>query len=356
MALRVREIREKFPDLILDVIGNIDATIAGIGSLQQSQLNDILFIFKVAALPDAYAALAQTIVVPSDCKSQLPPSSKKTFLLSPNPEMAMALISREYFAPKLMGSCNGTISERAHISSTAKISKNVSIGPFSFIGENVVIGEGAQISSNCVIENDAKVGAHSKLYPFVFVGMNCVVGRDCVIQAHVAIGSQGFGYAHDKAGHIHKPHLGRVILGERVEVGAGTMIDRGTIDDSNFGDGTKIDNLCHFGHNATFGKNCLITAGFVSAGSIRVGDNFVCGGRTTIAGHLQVSDNVTIAAHSTVGQSHHQPGQFGGYPLVPMQTYMRNLLTTPHLAEMQKNIMKLLKKIFPDEVHKEGPN
>mgnify|MGYP001571713602 CR=1 FL=1 len=354
MGIHVRQIQEKFRDLIVDVVGNADETVAGIGSLHQSQPSDILFIFKAARLSDASTAQAKTIVVPMSCKDKLPISNKKTFLLSPNPEMAMALIMKEFFAPKLMGSCNGSISERAQISSTAKISKNVSIGPFSFIGENVEIGEGAQISANCVIENNAKIGARTQLYPFVFLGANCVIGRDCLIQVHVGIGSQGFGYAHDKTGHTLKPHIGNVIIGDRVDIGAGTMIDRGTIDDSVFGDGTKIDNLCHFGHNAVFGKNCLITAGFISGGSVNVGDNFVCGGRSVVVGHNTVAANVTVAGLSVVTKNHGQSGQFGGYPLVPMQTYMRNRLAVAHLAEMRKNIKRLMKKIFPDEIDKES--
>lgn len=354
MGFNVREIQEKFPDLIVEVVGNPSQTFSGISSPQNSQLGDIIFIFKESRLSDINSAQAQTIVVPTKCKKNLPTPSKKTFLLSPNPEMAMALITKEYFVPKLMGSCDGKISDKAFISATAKIAQNVSIGPFTYVGDNVEIGDGSQISANCVLENDAKIGAHCNLYPFVFVGRDCVVGNHCIIQAHTAIGSQGFGYAHDKTGHTHRPHIGRVILGDRVEIGAGNMIDRGTIEDSVIGDGTKTDNLCHFGHNAVFGKNCLITAGFVSGGSIKVGDNFVCGGKSVVTGHVTVGDNVTVAGLSVVGQSHHKPGQFGGYPLVPMQTYMRNLLATAHLGKMRKNVKRLLEKVFPEEVHKES--
>lgn len=350
MQTTLYELKNKFPDLITQILGDEHYKISALGSLKNSSAKDILFIFKLEDVERALSSNAGAIVVPA--KFSLTTKTNKPIALSPNPELAMAKIVGTFFAPAALTTCkaNSGIHKSAVIGTNTKIGKNVSIGAYTVLGDNVCVGDNTQISANCVIEDNVVIGNNVQIFPLVFIGRDCQLGDNCVIQSHVAVGSLGFGYAHDKQGnHYHKPHIGRVILGNYVEVGAGTMIDRGTIDDSIIGDGTKIDNLCHFGHNAKIGKNCLITANFISAGSATIGNNFVCGGRTTIAGHLEVGDNVTIAAHSTVGKSHNEAGAFGGYPLVPLETYKRNLSTTAYLAEMRKNINRLIKKVFPEE-------
>ncbi len=348
MKITAGDVKEKFPNLIVEIIGNPQAVINKLGTLNKSDKDDLLFVFDEKYLERALTAAATTLVIPKKLKDRA--KGTKTFLLSSNSELTMAMVIDEFFAPKNLATCAGKVDAKAVIGKNCRIGKDVAIGPYAIIGDNVEIGDKAQISSHCVVESGAKIGRASRLFPFSFVGRDCVVGDECMIQSHAAIGSHGFGYAHDEKGnHYHKFHLGRVILGNRVDVGAGTMIDRGTIDDSVIGEGTKIDNLCHFGHNIVTGKNCLITAGFISAGSVEIGNNFVCGGRTTIAGHIKIGDNVLCAGHSTFGKSHDEPGQFGGYPIVPISTYKKNVATTAHLAEMRKSIQKLMKKIFPNE-------
>ncbi len=345
-----RILKTKFPELISEIIGNDSQTIERIASAKNADKTAMSFVFKVERVDEYINSQCGTLVVPQKTTLATGQINGKVILKSTNPELAMALISQEFFAPKDLSTAGNKIHSSAVISKTARLGKNVGIGANAVIGENVQIGDGSQISANCVLEENVKIGRDCRLYPLVFVARDCEMGDGCVIQSHVSVGSQGFGYAHDRDGnHYHKPHLGRVILGNKVEIGAGTQIDRGTVDDTVIGDGTKVDNLCHFGHNAVIGRNCLITAGFVSAGSVKIGDNFICGGRTTIAGHLEVGNNITIAAHSTVGSTTREPGQYGGYPLVPLQTHMKNQASTAFIAEMRKNIARLMKKVFPEE-------
>lgn len=343
-------LKSRFPELISEIYGNEMLTIERIASEKNADSTAVSFAFKAERIPDFLKSKCGALVIPQNGSEHLKNANGKVVLTSSNPELAMALISKEFFAPKILSTAGNEIHTRSVVSKTAHLGKNVGIGANAVIGDFVQVGDNTQISANCVIEENVRIGKNCQIYPLVFIARDCEIGDGSVIQSHVSIGSQGFGYAHDKAGnHFHKPHLGKVVLGKYVEVGAGSQIDRGTIDDTIIGDGTKIDNLCHFGHNAIIGKNCLITAGFISAGSVKIGDNFVCGGRTTVAGHLEVGNNITIAAHSTVGGTTMESGAYGGYPLVPLATYKKNQASTAFMAEMRKNISRLMKKVFPEE-------
>jgi UDP-3-O-[3-hydroxymyristoyl] glucosamine N-acyltransferase len=349
MPITPRLIKTKFPELISEIHGNDLLPIERIASVKTADKTAISFVFKSEKIAEYMDSKCGALVVPAKGSEPYLDKNGKVLLTSSNPELAMALISKEFFAPKTLSTAGLEIHPSAVIAKTARLGKNVGVGANSVISEYVQIGEGTQISAGCVVEENVRIGKNCQLYPLVFVARDSELGDGCVIQSHVSIGSQGFGYAHDKTGaHYHKPHLGKVILGKNVEVGAGTQIDRGTVDDTIIGDGTKIDNLCHFGHNAVIGKNCLITAMFVSAGSVKIGDNFVCGGRTTIAGHLEVGNNITIAAHSTVGGTTMEAGAYGGYPLVDLTTHKKNQVATQFLAEMKKNVSRLMKKVFEE--------
>ncbi|OQW48996.1 MAG: hypothetical protein A4S09_12840 [Proteobacteria bacterium SG_bin7] len=350
MQITPKLLKSRFPELICEIYGNEMHTIERVASERNADKAAISFVFKVERIPVFLNSDCGALVIPDKGSNFFNRANGKVVLTSSNPELAMALIVKEFFASKTLSTAGNEIHPSSTISKTARIGKNVGIGAGTVIGDFVQIGDNSQISANCVVEDNVQIGKNCQLYPLVFVARDCELGDGCIIQPHVSIGSQGFGYAHDEVGnHFHKPHLGRVILGKNVEVGAGSQIDRGTIDDTVIGDGTKIDNLCHFGHNAVIGKNCLITAGFISAGSVKVGDNFVCGGRTTIAGHIEVGNNITIAAHSTVGGTTLEAGTYGGYPLVPIATYKKNQASTAFMAEMRKNISRLMKKVFPEE-------
>lgn len=347
-------LKSRFPEVISEIYGNEMLPIERIASKKNADKAAISFVFKVERIPEFLKSNCGALVIPQKGSDHLKAANGKVILTSTNPELAMALIVKEFFAPKTLSTAGNEIHPSSIVSKTARLGKNVGVGAGAVIGDFVQVGDNTQISANCVIEENVRIGKNCQLYPLAFVARDCELGDDCVIQSHVSIGSQGFGYAHDQSGnHFHKPHLGKVILGTNVEVGAGTQIDRGTVEDTIIGDGTKIDNLCHFGHNAVIGKNCLITAGFISAGSVKIGDNFVCGGRTTIAGHLEVGSNITIAAHSTVGGTTLEAGAYGGYPLVPLATHKKNQASTAFIAEMRKDISRLMKKVFPEENEKE---
>lgn len=270
-------------------------------------------------------------------------------------QMAMSAI-----LPLFDGKMNRFIQEeKIHPTSiihpSAHIGKNVFIGPYVIIGENTQIGDHTTIGSHCVIENNVHIGDHCLLHPTVFIGAQTIIGHHTEIHPHTTIGSDGFGFAIDRAGIANKiPQIGRVIIGNHVEIGANCTIDRAALTETIIHDGVKVDNLCHFGHNTEVGDHSLITAGFFIAGSSKVGKHFVCGGNTAISDHKTVTDKVTVAGRSTVGHDITEPGQYGGYPIQPMRTYLKTQATLPNISDMKKQIAKILKHLQLDkEVTKE---
>jgi len=196
------------------------------------------------------------------------------------------------------------ISAKADIHPTAKIGADCSIGAFTSIGENVVIGAGSVIGRNVSIRS-AQIGAN------------------CVIHDGVRIGQEGFGFAMGASGHVKVPQLGGVVIGDNVEIGANSCVDRGSGPNTSIDSGTKIDNLVQIAHNVEIGKNCVITAQCGIAGSTKIGDFVVIGGKAGIAGHLKIGSGARIAANSGLMRDVPAGSSVGGYPAVEIKDWHR---------------------------------
>ncbi len=226
------------------------------------------------------------------------------------------------------------------------IGKNVSIGAFSSVGKNVKIGDDTWIGPNVIIEDGVTIGSQSVVHGHVFVGYECNIGDNTQIHAHTSIGSDGFGFYTDhKYQHYKVPQIGNVVIGDFVEIGAGCCVDRGTIDSTTIGNGTKIDNLCHIAHNCAVGENSMIAAGFFVAGSSTLGNRFTAGGNTVVSTQLRISDDVMVAGRSTVTNHITEPGQYGGYPLQPLKDALKTISTLGTIVEMRKKINLVLKTL-----------
>lgn len=188
------------------------------------------------------------------------------------------------------------------LGSNTKIGKNVTIGAYSVIGENVVIGEGSYIDAQCVIERDVVMGEDCYLFSGVTVRYECQLGNRVVLHPNAVIGAEGFGFARTQAGYIKVAQLGCVVLADDVDVGAGSCIDRGAIEDTIVGRGTKIDNHVQLGHNCIVGENTVIAGYTGIAGSTDIGNNVVIGGGVGMNGHMKVEDNVIVTGGTQVSQ------------------------------------------------------
>ncbi|MDA8364959.1 MAG: UDP-3-O-(3-hydroxymyristoyl)glucosamine N-acyltransferase [Gammaproteobacteria bacterium] len=192
----------------------------------------------------------------------------------------------------------------------AQVSATAWIGPHSVVAEGAIVADNVFIGPGCFVDRDATIGADSRLVAHVTICRGCVVGKRCIIHPGAVIGSDGFGYAHDGARWIKVPQLGRAVLGDDVDVGSNTTIDRGALGDTVIADGVKLDNLIQIAHNVQIGEHTAMAAFVGVAGSVVIGKRCTFGGRAGIAGHLEIADDVHVTGTSLVSGSITKPGVY----------------------------------------------
>lgn len=234
----------------------------------------------------------------------------------------------------------------ASIAPDAVLGKNISVGAHATIGTKARLGDNCVLGPGVVIEDSAVVGDNTILHAHVVVGYNCVIGSHCKISSHTTIGSDGFGFFTDNQyTHSKVPQIGNVSIGDQVEIGSNCCIDRATIESTIIGTGSKMDNLCHIGHNCTIGENAMIAAGFFVAGSTHLGKRFTTGGNTVVSTQLNVADGVMLGGRSTVTNHITEAGQYAGYPLQPLKDALKTISTLGTIVEMRKKINLILKTL-----------
>jgi len=347
MAVHVSDLLSKFPDLLTLVKGTPEDPISALKDAQNASKTDLIFVFSPKHLKEALRTKSQMWVVHKDLVAQVP-EQVMTVLSSPNVQLAMARVAKAFFPQTghQMPIQGPKIHPAAQISKTAHLGEGCVIGPGAVIGDGCSLGNDVIIGPNTVLEPNVKIGPRTHIYPLVFIGRDCEIGADCEIHPNTTIGSDGFGYAYDAA---YKPerltHYGRVILEDRVHIGAGVQIDRGTYLDSRIGADTKIDNHSHFGHNIEIGRNVIIPGGMIAAGSAKIGNYVMFGGRTTVGGHLEIPDKTKISAVSVVGKSIDKAGDYGGFPLQEIGENLKTRVAMRHLPDMVRQLKQIMKHL-----------
>ena len=234
----------------------------------------------------------------------------------------------------------------ALVHETAHIGVGTALGPYVVVGEHAKIGDHCTIGAHAVIEKAAEIGAHTLLHPQVFIGAHCILGTHCEIHPHTTIGADGFSFAMTKEGtHKKIPQIGRVVIGNHVEMGANCAVDRAALTETRIGDGTKFDNFVHIAHNCVIGKNCVLAAGFKMAGSSSMGDNGMAGGGVDVADHVHIGDKVMLAGRTGVTNDIAGPGAFGGYPVEPLRDSLKTIANLAHLTRLRKDMARVLKHL-----------
>lgn len=227
-------------------------------------------------------------------------------------------------------------SQQTAVDPTASIGEGVMLAPGVVIGPGAEIGAGTRIGPNTVIGRGVAIGRDCEIGSNVTIS-HSYMGDSLLIQPGARIGQPGYGFVSGREGHRKIPQLGRVIVQDRVEIGANTAIDRGALGDTVIGEGTKIDNLVHIGHNGRLGRHCLITGQVGFGGSAELGDFVVVGGQAAIGDHTKIGDGARFAARSGVQPGEYAGGvDYGGYPVRPMAQYRREIAAVALLAKRRK--------------------
>lgn len=222
------------------------------------------------------------------------------------------------------------------------LGEEVSVGPYAVIGDGASIGDGAVLGAHTVVGNGVAIGARSQLYPAVTVYAGTTIGERVIVHAGARLGSDGFGYVQRDGRHLKIPHIGRCIIEDDVEIGANTTIDRGSIDDTVIGAGTKIDNLVQIGHNVRVGKLCLIMAQVGIAGSVRVEEGAMLLGQVGVSGHHTIGKGARLAAQAGVFGDIPAGETWSGYPARPHKEALRAQAALFKLPSLLRRIERLL--------------
>jgi UDP-3-O-[3-hydroxymyristoyl] glucosamine N-acyltransferase len=235
------------------------------------------------------------------------------------------------------------IHDSAVIDSTARIGKRVRIGPQVVIGPKAVIGDDTDLGAGCVLGAHVQLGAHSLLHPRVVIYEGCAIGERAIIHSGAVIGADGFGFAPTpEKSWIKIPQVGAVRIGNDVEIGANTTIDRGTLDDTEIGNCVKLDNQIQVAHNVKVGDHTAIAACVGIAGSAVIGPYCQIGGAAGVLGHLSIAQGVVIGPMSLVTSSIHEAGKYvGAYPLQPQAQWEKSAAIVRRLPELRKAVQKL---------------
>ncbi len=308
----------------------LHVTIQDVATLEGANENHVTFFTNVKYRDLLKNTKAAACFVDRKHADQL--SQDTVALISDNPYKAYAVTAQAFYPEPTL---SGNISKSAHIDNTAQIGDGCTIGPGAVIGANARIGSGTVIGPNTVIGNSVDIGRYCVINANVTVTY-AVIGNYVRLYSGVRIGQDGFGFAIDPSGFIRVPQLGRVIIGDFVEIGANTTIDRGAGPDTEIGAGTWIDNLVQVAHNVKIGKGCVIAAQTGIAGSTILEDYVMAGGQAGFAGHTTVGKGAKVGAQSGVMRDIPPGVEVLGSPAIPLKERMKHLALLNRLIKKGK--------------------
>jgi UDP-3-O-[3-hydroxymyristoyl] glucosamine N-acyltransferase len=321
------------------VEGDADTTVSQIATLDSAATGHIAFLANSKYRKQLESTHAAAVIVSqADADATAIPR-----IVCDNPY--------SYFA-KLSAFLNPLPDFPAGIHPSAVIGEGASVSSAAYIGPHVTIGEGASIGadsvimSGCSIGARASIGENTRMYPRVVVYHDCVVGHNCIVHSGAVIGADGFGIAMEAGAWLKIPQIGRAVIGNDVEVGANTSIDRGALDDTVIEDGVKLDNQIQIAHNVRIGAHTAIAGCVGIAGSTTIGRYCRIGGSAGIIGHLTIADGVEISSFTLIGKSIREPGTYTGiYPFSDNDDWRKNAVHLRHLDEMSSRIKQMEKEI-----------
>lgn len=311
---------------VIDEKADGSIVLEDVSSLQEASDEHISFLDNVKYKEHFKATKAKACVVSPEMVEFAPKGIH--LLISKNPYKSFALIARAFYPEQYP---EASISDAAYVDETASFGAGCIIEAGAVIQKGVTLGKGVWIGSNAVIDKNVKLGDKCRIGANTTIS-HTIMGQNSRVYPGARIGQDGFGFAIDPAGHVKVPQLGRVIIGDNVEIGANTTIDRGAGPDTIIGDGAWIDNLVQIAHNVKVGRGCIIISQVGIAGSSIIEDYAVLAGQVGVAGHLTVGMGAQIAAQSGVMNNVPAGAKMMGSPAFPMKEHLRHLATLKKLA------------------------
>ncbi|QDD10930.1 UDP-3-O-(3-hydroxymyristoyl)glucosamine N-acyltransferase [Candidatus Methylopumilus planktonicus] len=309
-----------------ELIGDSNILINSVASLESAHKNSISF-FNNPRYSDLLRTTKAAVVIIN--RESLSFRTGISIVID-NPYLYFAKVSQLLNPSKTL---KKEVHKSAIIHPSCKLGLDIYIGPNVVIDENVSIDDGVVIHAGSMIEADSVIGKASVIHPHVVIKANTIIGKNCTLYAGCVIGSDGFGYAKDDNKWLAIPQTGGVILGDNVDIGSNSTIDRGTLDDTIIYSGVKIDNLVQIGHNCMIGENTIIAGCVGIAGSAKIGKNCAIGGAAMILGHLSITDNVTISPGSMITRSIKTSGTYTA--LMPFQDHEAWLKTAAKIRRLK---------------------
>jgi len=334
MTLTTAEIAKQ---LAGEVLGDANAPLTGFANADAAQTGDLTFAENAEYFAAAEASAATAIIAGKDAVS-----TKKILIRVANPRVAFAKALAIFFPePKFAPG----IHPSAVIAKSAQVDPSAHIGPHCSIGERVKIGANVVLQSGNFIGDDSVLGDGTNLFPNVTIYSRSQIGKRVRIHSGTVIGSDGFGYVFDTSFHRKVPQIGNVVIGDDVEIGSNSSVDRGALGSTVIGKGTKIDNLVQVAHNVEIGEHCILCAQVGIAGSAKVGHYVVMAGQVGIAGHLKIGNKVTVG--SKAGVMHNIPDgeMWLGTPAQPDKQAKRIMIALQRLPDLFKKIAEWEKKL-----------
>ncbi len=313
------------------LIGDGSIEIDKVASIAHAQSGDLVFVESDRHLEDALNSHASAVIAGEFAVGS---SARKPLLLSSRPRLAFATAAKLLYPRTLPTS---GIHSSAVVDASAKVAPTASVGAFTVIEANAVIGERCSVGSGCHIGEAVVIGDDCEIYPRVVIYSGTTIGRRVIVHAGTVLGSDGFGFVRDEkfGRYVKFPQVGRLVIGDYVEIGANCTIDRGALDETVIGPGTKFDNLVHIGHNCDVGANVVIAAQTGISGSCSVGDDCVLGGQVGMGDHAHIEQGAILGGQAGVLPNKTIRGKgvvFWGTPVKPVREYLKELATLSRLT------------------------
>jgi len=336
VSIRLADLAQQ---LDAELHGDGDIVITGVASMQTAQAGQVTFIVNPRYREQLTTCQASAVVM---TEADLP-FAKSAALVVKNPYLTYARMAQILDTTPQPAT---SIAPSAVIDASATLGKNVSIGANAVIESGVELGDNVVIGAGCFVGKKTRIGSGSRLWANVSIYHEIEIGTDCLIQSGTVIGADGFGYANDRGNWIKIPQLGRVIIGNKVEIGACTTIDRGALDDTIIGNGVIIDNQCQIAHNVVIGDNTAVAGGVIMAGSLKIGRYCMIGGASVINGHMEICDKVNITGMGMVMRPITEPGVYSsGIPLQPNKVWRKTAALVMNIDDMSKRLRAIERKV-----------